>query len=207
MEFKLYDFRDALAVLRDRPDWDELVSEIRGITRSEVLKVQAEYRASGKRVPAGAQKAVNEVFRRRLVRRRWKSEVPLFPAGGRDHARWKFDFRKQSRPRGKRRLRLGVEVTFNHAEPVAWTLVRLNLASESTEVIADSRIDVGVAIYPTPRFKRWGRMDGTVGTYERACLWLEMMKPVMPSPIVIIGLDPTWRQSNLFRGTRKGTRS
>ena len=68
MEFKLYDFRDALAVLRDRPDWDELVSEIRGITRSEVLKVQAEYRASGKRVPAGAQKAVNEVFRRRLVR-------------------------------------------------------------------------------------------------------------------------------------------
>ena len=68
MEFKLYDFRDALAVLTDRPEWDELVSEIRGITRSEVLKVQAEYRASGKRVPAGAQKAVNEVFRRRLVR-------------------------------------------------------------------------------------------------------------------------------------------
>jgi hypothetical protein len=63
MNFKLYDFRDELAVLGDRPEWDELVSEIRGITLGEVLEAQKEYRTSGKRVPAGAQKAVNDVFR------------------------------------------------------------------------------------------------------------------------------------------------
>ncbi|GIS93483.1 MAG: hypothetical protein CM1200mP22_07200 [Dehalococcoidia bacterium] len=48
---------------------------------------------------------------------------------------------------------VGVEVTFNHAEAIAWTLIRLNLAGESTEVLETSRLDVGVAVYPTVELK------------------------------------------------------
>ena len=98
---------------------------------------------------------------------------------------------------------VGVEVTFNHAEAIAWTLIRLNLAGESTEVLETSRLDVGVAVYPTVELKRWGRMDGAVGTYDRACLWLAKMKPVMPIPIAIIGLQPNWAPTEIFRGTQK----
>ena len=78
----------------------------------------------------------------------------------------------------------------------------MNLAGESTEVLDASRVDVGVAIYPTRGFKEWGRMDNAVGTYDRACLWLDKMRPVMPIPIAIIGLQPEWEPTDLFRGTR-----
>ena len=205
MDFVVHNFRNALAVLGDRPEWNELVSEIQGISRDEILGVQSDYRDSGRRVPAGAQTAVNEVFRRRLIPLGWESEVPLFPPGDPDLARWTMDFGKRGTPSAgssESGFGVGVEVTFNHAEAIAWTLIRLNLAGESTEVLDASRVDVGIAIYPTRGFKEWGRMDNAVGTYDRACLWLDKMRPVMPIPIAIIGLQPEWEPTDLFRGTR-----
>jgi len=205
MDFVVHNFRNALAVLGNRPEWTELIAEIRGISRDEVLRVQDGYGESGKRIPAGAQSAVNEVFRRRLIPLGWKSEVPLFPPGDPDLARWTMDFTKRGDITADAlgsSFSVGVEVTFNHAEAIAWTLIRLNLAGESTEVLETSKVDVGVAIYPTVGFKRWGRMDNAVGSYDRACLWLEKMKPVMPIPIAIVGLQPDWAPTDLFRGTR-----
>lgn len=210
MEYVTHNFRNALAVLRDRPEWEELVREISGISRDEVLGVQQGYADSGRRVPAGAQSAVNEVIRRRLTPLGWEDEVPLFSPDDPDLAGWTMDFVKRgSIQNGGNEVEfgLGVEVTFNHAEGIAWTLIRLNLAGESSEVLRASKIDVGVAIYPTREFKQWGRMDNAVGTYDRACLWLDKMKPVLPIPIAVIGLQPHWGSTELFRGTRRGGRS
>ena len=210
MEYETHNFRNALAVLGNRPEWEELVREISSISREEVLGVQQDYQDSGKRVPAGAQSAVNEVFRRRLLPLGWEHEVPLFSRDDPDLAGWTMDFVKRSLIcNGNRRegFGLGVEVTFNHAEGIAWTLIRLNLAGESSEVLRASRIDVGVAIYPTREFKQWGRMDNAVGTYDRACLWLDKMRPVLPIPIAVIGLQPDWEPTDLFRGTRRGGRT
>ena len=97
--------------------------------------------------------------------------------------------------------KIGVEVSFNHAEAIAWTFVRLNLAGESTLIKTESIVDVGVAIFATKEFKRWGRMDSAVGTFEQAKSWLEMMKPVLPIPILLLGLDPGWPDVQVFRGT------
>ena len=151
MNFVVNNFRNALAVLGDRPEWYELQTQIREITRDEVLQVHESYRYSKKKIPAGAQTALNEVFRRRLVPNGWKSEVPLFPPGDRDLAKWTMDFTKRGRLSedcSDSSFGVGVEVTFNHAEAIAWTLIRLNLAGESTEVLETSRLDVGVAGYP-----------------------------------------------------------
>ena len=101
---------------------------------------------------------------------------------------------------------IGVEVSFNHAEAVPWTFTRLNIAGESSVVIDDHRIDVGVAFFATEQLKQWARMDGAVGTYELACTWLEMMRPIMPVPILVVGLDATdWAPTDAFRGTRSRT--
>lgn len=214
MEFETNNFRNALAILGNRPEWEELSREIGAISRDEVLDVQQGYAKSGKREPAGAQSAVNEVFRRRLIPLGWEDEVTLFEpvkkSNGIDLTGWTMDFVKRgliSDGATEVGFGLGVEVTFNHAEGIAWTLIRLNLAGESSEVLADSHIDVGVAIYPTNDFKLWGRMDNAVGTYERARLWLDKMKPVLPIPIALIGLKPDWASTDLFRGTRRGGRS
>ena len=102
---------------------------------------------------------------------------------------------------------VGVEVSFNHAEAVPWTFTRLNIAGESTSVMAQSQIDVGVAFFATAALKKWARMDSAVGTFESAWVWLQLMKPLMPIPILVVGLLPSddgkeWPTSKSFRGTR-----
>jgi len=54
---------------------------------------------------------------------------------------------------------------------------------------------------PQKKFKRWGRVDSVVGTFEQAKSWLEMMKSVLPIPVFFIGLDPDWPDVDVFRGT------
>ena len=85
--------------------------------------------------------------------------------------------------------RIGVEVSFNHAEATAWTFTRLNIAGEVDDVDPSSQIDVGVAIFACATLKTWARMDNSVITYEAAHSWLQFMKPVMPIPILIVGLE------------------
>ena len=101
------------------------------------------------------------------------------------------------------KARIGVEVSFNHAEAVPWTFTRLNIAGESNKVVPEHQIDVGVAFFATESLKRWARMDGAVGTFELAQAWLEMMRPIMPIPILVVGLSAEgWAETDAFRGTR-----
>lgn len=216
MYFETYNFRNALAILKQRPEWDELIDVIRGVARDDIIAAQKEFMAPGKRTPAGAQRAVNTVFRERLSSSGWIPERRLFDGDSsteEDSARWAMDFIKRGdAPEGSAEpdFGLGVEVAFNHAEAIVWTLLRLDLASEAP-VQESARIDAGVAIYASRSFKKWGRMDSAVGTYEQACQWLKRMRPVVPIPLVLIGLNPRddagaedWEAPDVFRGTRKG---
>ena len=208
-----------MAILDRRPEWAELRDVIDRITRDDIISAQEQIADGKKNAPAGAQQAVNRIFEEFLPSPQWIHQSRLFegtdPLTKNDLAKWTMDFVK----RGDAALDspesdfgLGVEVTFNHAEATAWTLVRLDLASEAGANIREqARIDVGVAIYASRSFKRWGRMDSAVGTFEQASLWLGQMKPVLPIPLVLVGLNPQdsgstaiWDDPGVFRGTRKG---
>jgi hypothetical protein len=197
METITYNFRNAEAILAQIPAWSELLRAIDSVERDDVLTAQKMRRDSSSRTPTGAQTVVNQIMHERLIDAGWDDEVKLFDTTNpdSDRAKWAMDFRKS---------RIGVEVSFNHAEAIAWTLVRLNIAGESTEVEQEAAIDVGVAIFPTKSFKSWGRMDGSVGVYERARDWLEIMRPVLPIPILLIGLEPDWEPvgTDIFRGPK-----
>jgi hypothetical protein len=196
MRLQLHDFRLAHEILEHRPGWDELSSQAQSIEPDDVLETHRSFALAGRRTPAGAQTAINQLFRDKLVPLAWEPEPRLFSANEEGLRKWKMDFIKD---------RIGVEVSFNHAEAIPWTFTRLNIAGESREVEPSHRIDVGVAFFATTSLKSWGRMDSAVGTYDIACAWLEKMRPIMPIPILVVGLEAEgWIQTEEFRGTRVG---
>jgi hypothetical protein len=106
------------------------------------------------------------------------------------------------------RAKVGVEVSFNHAEAIPWQFTRLNIAGESERVIEESRIDVGVVITAADSLKAWSRMDSAVGTFDAFRAWLREMRPILPIPILLIGLKASgWPPADAFGGTRVGTRA
>ena len=194
MEFVTFNFRHAREILENRDSWGELKQATRTIGRDNILQTHQAFAAEGKRLPAGGQTSINRLYRERLAPNGWVGEPRLFPTDQEALRKWKMDFIKD---------RIGVEVSFNHAEAVPWTFTRLNIAGESDKVIPDHRIDVGVAFFATETLKRWARMDSAVGTFELAKAWLEMMKPIMPIPVLLVGLSADgWEPTDAFRGTR-----
>jgi hypothetical protein len=104
-----------------------------------------------------------------------------------------------------KRDEVGVEVSFNHAEATAWQFTKLSIAGESEYVRQTGQIDVGVVVVAHQTLKRWGRMDGAVLTFDVCRSWLEQMKRVVPTPILLVGLSAaTSEPSEKFRGTRRG---
>lgn len=190
------DFRHAERLLRGEAAWASLDSAITSITRDRVIAEQRALQATG-RGPKGGQSALNRLFERFLpAADGWESQPRLFHDP--DLREWKLDFRRD---------RIGVEVSFNHAEAIPWQFTRLNIAGESERVRPEARIDVGVVITAHQSLKRWANMDSAVGTFEAFRAWLREMKPILPIPILLVGLSADgWAPTVVFPGTAQGTR-
>lgn len=197
MKFKIHNFRLAQEILARRAEWQEFGTVLKALAPAEILQIHKSL--SKKRVPAGGQTAINHYFDDKLCALSWRPQPHLFGSGRPDLRRWKMDFIKN---------RIGVEISFNHAEAIPWIFSRLNIAGESESVQAPSKIDVGIAVFATESLKRWAKMDSAVGTFELAQAWLSEMRPILPIPIIVVGLDANnWKPTNAFRGTAKGTRT
>jgi hypothetical protein len=192
MDFDRYSFRHASEVLSGRRAWAELETVLQGIGRDEIIERQQRIAARGRR-PKGGQSALNAVIRERLgAVGGWIPEPRLF---GDDPTlrEWRMDFLKEA---------IGVEVSFNHAEAVAWQFTRLTIAGESPRVGHQSQIEVGVTIVASPSLKAWSRMDSAVGTFDIARAWLAEMRPILPVPLMLIGLrSDSWEPTEEFPGT------
>ena len=139
---------------------------------------------------------MNALIENDLAGRGWQRQPRLFDDP--ELRRWKMDFLRD---------RVGIEVSFNHAEAIAWQFTRLNIAGESERVKPGCRIDVGVVITATDSLKSWSRMDSAVGTFDASRAWLREMRPILPIPILLLGLRTDgWEPTDAFPGTATGTR-
>jgi hypothetical protein len=196
---KIESFRLAGEILSHRHEWKEFEKVLRDLNAREVVSIYEEICRKGRRPPAGGQIPINEYFRRKLVPLDWKKEPKLFNDPTGELRGWKMDFLKN---------KVGVEITFNHAEAIPWIFSRLNIAGESERVQKPSKIEVGIAVFASESMKRWSKMDNAVGTFELASAWLREMKPILPIPLLLVGLDAGgWPQTTAFRGTSRGNRS
>jgi hypothetical protein len=201
LNYLYHDFRNAHVILRSRSSFSELEAALHSISAADVLGAYADMSADrarrSARPPAGGQSAINKVIDELLTVRGWEPQPHLF----RDPSleKWKMDFRKEG---------IGVEVSFNHAEAIPWQFTRLNIAGESERVVAGNRIDVGVVVCAAPSLKSWARMDSSVGTFDQFQAWLREMRPILPVPLMLIGLEAEgWPAVTEFRGTSVGTRT
>lgn len=174
---------DLLEHGRYEAEWHQLKEMVGFLTEGIILEKHLEIsRAAllrGKNPPVGLQTALNSVVKETLEPGMgWQGQVRLF-SGSEALAGWTMDFLKN---------RVGVEVAFNHASYFPWIFTRLNIAGESDDVDEASRIDVGVTICSRQDLKTWGRMDPAVGVFEQVSRWLQKMRPIMPTPLVLIGL-------------------
>lgn len=198
MEYVRHNFRHAAPLLANHPAWLGLRQAIDSIDRETVIAEQQGLADAGRRIPKGGQTVMNRLFER-LLRPEdgWVRQPRLFRDS--DLEEWRMDFLRD---------RVGVEVSFNHSEAIPWQFTRLNIAGESERVMAESRIDVGVVICATASLKRWSRMDGAVGTFDKFQAWLREMRPILPIPILLIGLVADgWTATEAFAGTSKGDRT
>jgi hypothetical protein len=200
VDYLVYDFRNALVILRSKASFTELEAALHSIEAQDVIDAHqrlADERAQRRsRAPAGGQSALNNVINHKLATVGWESQPALF----RDRAleKWKMDFRKEG---------IGVEVSFNHAEAIPWQFTRLNIAGESERVIDANRIEVGVVVCAAPSLKAWARMDSAVGTFYQFKAWLREMRPILPVPLLLLGLESNGWPDGGFRGTGIGNRT
>lgn len=200
--------------------------EIKAVETEQVsLQLQERERAiaEGKNAQkVGIQRVLNKVLRDRLTRlpSPWTPQVRLFSEDEESgKGLWTMDFRKTFGADE----RIGVEVTFNHAEALGWTLLRSSLAHQAEAVVDSAIIDVSVIIIGKdsvkrsrvpkvvngqPQYYKNGnpkmatkyRMDGAVGTYERLMTFLPKVRTFVTVPMVIIGID--WADGTGDRTTR-----
>ena len=201
MQFHVSSYRHGFELLNEAGAVDEIESALASITiesinakRRERQKARDERAGEGKARKAGIQIDLNAELERLLTdpNRAWRSQAPLYTA---DHVsrkgHWTMDFHKVFRDE----FGVGIEVTFNHAEALSWTLIRPALAYQSEDVLTEARIEAGAIIIGTDNLKgnrrtEGGlRMDGAVGTYERLLALLPRLKWVIPVPLAIFGLD------------------
>lgn len=185
MRYKMYSYRYAkdlfIANVEFTPLYQEIIGVLDGIDDAELI---TEYKASHRKNIKSLSEPINTLIRSRLKALGWQSESAIFSdpiyTKARDKNRWRLDFAKE---------KISIEVAFNHGEAVAWNLIKPVLASELNHVKKAIQTSAGVIICATDDMKKAGNFDDSVGSYEKFIRYLLPMQNMLPTPILIIGLE------------------
>ncbi len=129
--------------------------------------------------------SINGLLRERIDKiEGWDSEVDIFndTSGVLGKTEWRLDFACEDG--------LAIEVAFNHGEAIAWNLIKPCLASELNHVQKAYQTRVGVYVCATDAMKKSGNFDSASGSFEKVLRYLPPMMNQLPTPIMIIGLEP-----------------
>lgn len=201
MRFITHDHRHAQNLFDTDPRYAllyrEIVDVLEGIGDELLIQCYEENRRENKK---SLSETINRLIKEGLVARGWQAESAIFsdPAykDGRDKNRWRLDFAKDQ---------ISVEVAFNHGEAIAWNLIKPVLASELNHVAKEVQTSAGVLICATEAMKAAGNFDSAVGSYEKFLRYLLPLQSMLPTPILIVGLEPPER-FHIDRDTKRVVR-
>lgn len=185
MQFTAHEHRHAQNLFDTDPQYaplyQEVVAVLAGITDDDLIQ---HYEASARENKKSLSETINHLIKEGLTARGWTPESAIFSdpayANAQDNKRWRLDFAKDQ---------ISVEVAFNHGEAIAWNLIKPVLASELNHVAKQIQTSAGILICATEGMKRAGNFDGAVGSYEKFLRYLLPMQNMLPTPILILGLQ------------------
>lgn len=165
-----------------RPQLEELINTIQNITDEDLIATHLSYTAGvGIGGPKSLSVAINQLLRERLIAQGWKAEPAIFQGRIYQERHWRLDFAKMD---------VSIEVAFNHGEAIAWNLIKPILASELNHVQKQIQTQIGVIICATNALKFAGGFDSAVGTYEKFLDYLPVLRNLLTTPLLVIGLLP-----------------
>ena len=161
------------------PYWNEICDALHAIGEDEIVSA---FEASHRRAKSISQ-VLNQLIKRELVARGWKSESPIFADeefAAEETGIWRVDFAKKE---------LSVEVAFNHRSDIAWNLIKPTLASELNHVEKAIQTAGGVIVAATRDMKAAGGFDSAIGTYEDYVQYLKPLRTLLTAPMIVVGLE------------------
>ncbi len=182
MRYIVHDHRYALNIFTTNssfiPLYREITDVLDGISDKDIID---EYDSNLRGNIKSLSEPINALIRSRLIAKGWRSESAIFSEPSYTSGqRWRLDFAKE---------KISIEVAFNHGEAIAWNLIKPVLASELNHVKKAIQTSAGVIICATENMKRAGNFDRAVGSYEKFLRYLMPMHTMLPTPILIIGLE------------------
>ena len=200
MKYVLHEHRHAFAVAEVgdmKDDWAGFLKVIDSITDEEIIaEFERESGARGARGSRGQKSislAINVLLDRKLVEAGWVRQPHIFGDNRFTDKRWKLDFAKYKqggyRQGGYTQGTFSVEVAFNHAEALAWVLIKPVLASELNNVAKSIQTSAGILVTATNGLKKAGNFDGAIATFEVAQQYMEAMHGILSVPILLVGLQ------------------
>ena len=193
MEFISHSHRSAEEKLSGNPAlaglWANLKEILKGISEEDLIKDFTNMNRQAKSLS----ESVNRLIDDRLVESGWSRQSRIFKDDGIYSGKtWTLDFSKKAGDEASDKTGIAIEVVFNHAEAVAWNLMKLRIASEMNHVRKETDIGngVGVFICATDDLIKKGGYDGAVGSYERVLKYLAPLNEVLISPLIVVGLMP-----------------
>lgn len=160
--------------------WEELTSVLDDISDDDIIN---EFN-SETRKQKSISNSINKIIKNKLTALGWNAESNIFAdkkyINKEKMGTWRLDFAKVDG--------IAIEVAFNHGGNVSWNLIKPVLASELNHVEKAIETKIGVVIAATNEMKKAGGFDEAVGSYEKYCQYLEPLRTLLTTPIVVIGL-------------------
>lgn len=197
MDLVKYSHRNAEVLFLHDPRYSglyqEIISVIQGISDQDIIDAyDGITRASKKSIS----QPINQLLKSRLSALGWNPESRIFADPDYREKSWRLDFAKEE---------LSVEVAFNHGEAIAWNLLKPVMASELNHIQKEIQTSAGIVITATQAMHDAGNFDGAVGTFEKFERYLTPMYNILPTPLLLIGLEPP-RTFYIDRATKQVVR-
>jgi hypothetical protein len=187
VKYRIYGHRHADYLFKDLDEYstlyEEIIETIESITDEMIVTKHRELNRDAKSIS----EAINKLIKEGLTEKGWHAESFIFAdskyrqyENGLTKGTWRLDFAKDS---------LSVEVAFNHRSDISWNMIKPVLASELNHVQKSIQTSGGVIVTATEAMKKAGGYDSAIGTFEDYVQYCTPLYGMLPTPLLIIGLE------------------